>query len=80
MKKVDKYEFLRNCPYFLDNSCKTANWQANSKCWDCWKKKKYIIRDKSIDEIIENLKVEKEKKEHELKIIQENIIFYDAQR
>lgn len=80
MKIITKLEFLRQCPYFLDNRYKTANWNTNSPCWDCWKKKKYIIRDKSIDEIIENLKIEKEKKEHELKIIQENILFYDAQR
>ncbi len=40
-------QFLHRCPHFFNGDCSSYNWGDNSPCWDCYKKKKYIIREYS---------------------------------
>lgn len=40
----EELQFLHTCPNFLNNKCSSINWNTDSPCWDCWKKKQYIIR------------------------------------
>ena len=40
-------QFLHKCPNFLSNKCASVNWNTGSPCWDCWKKRKYVIKGKN---------------------------------